>query len=175
MNTLNHGHIRPGGCAVVRSVVGPSTPSWRKGYKKRTFRAGLSRLFIIPMDLPFCIATLSTMKIFAALYTFAVLAVVGVSAAFPPMPENVANGGEALRTLWTAASQGTFMNVLTHNMRSIQGPWTEFLTTEGEHIVNNYYRYVHLSTTSSDGRSLTSVACRHYFMFPERLSERSSK
>ncbi|GAC71929.1 hypothetical protein PANT_5c00145 [Moesziomyces antarcticus T-34] len=80
------------------------------------------------------------MKLLVALYAFVLLAGAGVRAAFPLMPENVANGGEALRTLWTTASQGTFMNVLTHNMRSIQGPWTEFLTTEGEQIFNNYYR-----------------------------------
>jgi hypothetical protein len=105
------------------------------------------------------------MKLLVALYAFVLLAGAGVRAAFPLMPENVANGGEALRTLWTTASQGTFMNVLTHNMRSIQGPWTEFLTTEGEQIINNYYRYVHVSIISWGNASLNYVPCVTFSCF----------
>jgi hypothetical protein len=80
------------------------------------------------------------MKFLLPLYAVAVFAVTLVKAVFPPMPESVASGGEELRALWTTASRGTFMNVLPPNMAGIQDEWTHFLLTEGEDIVNQYYR-----------------------------------
>jgi hypothetical protein len=80
------------------------------------------------------------MKFLLPLYAVAVFAVTLVKAVFPPMPESVASGGEELRALWTTASRGTFMNVLHPNMAGIQDEWTHFLLTEGEDIVNQYYR-----------------------------------
>lgn len=80
------------------------------------------------------------MKIILPLCALVVFAVTWVQAGFPPMPDSVASGGEEIRGLWEAASRGTFMNVLPPSMARIQDEWTNFLSTEGEDIINRNYK-----------------------------------